>query len=183
MADVESVWTDKQIETSTIVFLVISLFVIFILPLIPIVFNKIDDLLLYFLKVYPVIFVTILLVGLYIYLERMRLLYTATEGVVMRWALETGNIVLLIKWDNIKRISVINSWSPKNYFRWKKIRKDLSIGLILKSFIGSRMMIIETVKDKVYFVEINDWKGFMHSVDKIALHSRYAAEIPVLQFN
>ncbi len=178
----ETVWNDQQIQTGPLFFIFFSLAVIIFLPLLPIIFNKIRNIFLYMLEVYPIILVAICIVILYVYFEKKRLLYTIPEGIVIRWALETGSIELLIKWDKIKRISIVNSWSPKNYFRWKKIRPDLSWGLILKSIIGSRMMIIETDKDKVYFVDIIDQEGFVESVEKIAKSNHIVSEIPVLMY-
>jgi hypothetical protein len=183
MVEVKSKWQDRSISNTSIVFIYASVLVIFLLPLVPVIFNKIRNIFLYFLEVYPAIIAAEIIISLYSYYEKKKMLYTCNEGIVIRWALETGEDAVLIRWENIRRITVINSWSPKSYFRWKRIRSDLPLGFIIKSFIGSRMMIIETLRDKIYFVDLTDEKGYMDSLKGIINVNNYVAEIPILKFD
>lgn len=182
MSDSKILWKDTGISFYNMFVIYSTMALLLITPLIPLAFWKFEKVRNYIILFYLVNGIIFLFLALHLYYEKKRWLYFNQNGIVIKWKPETGDTYEMFGWHHLKRINLLSSWSPKSYLRWKRIKKDLSYSLFFASALYDNMLIIETKKENLFFVGINDFKGFMTLLNQTKNKNHYLKQIPVMNY-
>lgn len=176
-------WKDSSINAYNLFVIVSTMILLLLTPLIPLAFWRLETVKMYIILFYITngsIFLFILSQLLY---EKGRWLYFNQHGIVIRWQPETGPDYEMFGWHHLKRINILDSWSPKSYLRWKRIKNNMSYSLFFASALYNYMLILETKKDKIYFVGINDYDKFFRILSETKHRNQYLKDLPIMNLS
>ncbi|MBD3203358.1 hypothetical protein GF327_03630 [Candidatus Woesearchaeota archaeon] len=182
MGDNSILWKDKQMSLFNLFVIISTLFLLMLTPLIPLAFKSFEEVKLFIALFYVINGIIFLFIGLNLYYEYEKWLYFTENGIVLKWNPETGEEYLAFGWHQLKRINMLNSWSPKSYMRWKRIKNELSGNLFIASALYENMLILETKMDEIFFVGVNDSNGFFKNLKKAKNVNPYLSNLPVMNF-
>ncbi len=175
-------WKDGDISFYDSFILVATLTLLLLTPLIPLAFFKFSKISHIIVLIYAINGSIFYFIAIYLYYDKKKWLYFNQNGIVIRWHPETKGDHYVFGWHHIKRINVLSSWKPKNFMKWKKIKKTLSLGIFFTSAIYSNMLILELKDDRIFFIGVNDFEGMIKNLDIAKDRNEYLAEIPIMNY-
>ncbi|MFH0874679.1 MAG: hypothetical protein V1859_01990 [archaeon] len=175
-------WKDCGLSFINTFIITSTMFLLVLTPLIPLAFWRFNVVKYYITGFYTINLTLFLFLLMQLLNERNRWLYFNQNGIVIKWAPETGKHYEMFGWHNIKRINILSSWNPKSYMRWKRIKKDLSYTLFFASALYSNMLILETTKDQIYFVGVNDYENFLKILNGAKTQNTYLNNVPIMNY-
>ena len=176
------IWKDSSKSTYDLFVIISTLLLLLLTPLIPLAFWNFQRIKFLIFIIYIINISVFSYILIHLLYENNKWLYFNYHGIVIKWKPETGEDYEIFNWKQIKRINLLNSWNPKNYLRWKRIKKDLSHGLFFASGLYEKMLILETIDHEIFFVGINDANGFLDNLNSIKEENTYLNKIPLMNY-